>query len=418
MKIAFVSQPFDVVLPPQQNSLGLWVYHVARRLARSHKVIVYTGQGRFRKQNQQWDDGVHYRRMVTGPDKRLLGLLERFWGRGQIRRPLFNSSLAYLGYSLQVATDLRKQQCDIVHILNFSQFVPVIRAFNPNIKIVLHMECEWLSQLDPAIIEPRLKKTDLVIGCSEHITRQTRQAFPQFAGRCQTVYNGVDVDNFMIGKDQINLERNGAKRLLFVGRVSPEKGVHVLLEAFEKVVNHYPEAVLEIAGPPGQLPLDYLMSLSDDKKVAELASFYNGASPRSYFDQLQQQARTLNIANQVNFAGFVPNSQLIDHYGHTDVLINPSFSEAFGISLVEAMACQVPVVATRVGGMVEIVEEDQTGLLVEPGDSSALAAALLRLLASEDLRKAMGEAGRKRAVERFSWERVTKNLLQHYQNIC
>ena len=83
-----------------------------------------------------------------------------------------------------------------MHIINFSQLVPLVRFLNPKAKIVLHMECEWLTQLDPALIGPRLEKTDLIIGCSHFVTDKIRERFPHLADNCQTVHNAVDPDKF------------------------------------------------------------------------------------------------------------------------------------------------------------------------------------------------------------------------------
>ncbi|MEM2915561.1 MAG: glycosyltransferase family 4 protein, partial [Candidatus Bathyarchaeia archaeon] len=213
--------------------------------------------------------------------------------------------------------------------------------------------------------------------------------------------------------------RNGIKRLLFVGRVSPEKGVHVLLEAFQKVISRYPKAQLEIVGPTNvPLNFEWFWSLGLDDKVLRFASSFCHNPKGNYFSFLQKQLISLNIADNVTFTGFVPNSEMIKHYRDVDVVVNPSFSESFGRSLIEAMACEVPVVAARVGGMTEIVENGKTGILVEPGDADALAEAIIRLLSNEDLRKSMGKAARKRVVELYSWERVAEKLLRHYKNIC
>jgi glycosyltransferase involved in cell wall biosynthesis len=81
------------------------------------------------------------------------------------------------------------------------------------------------------------------------------------------------------------------------------------------------------------------------------------------------------------------------------------------------MAAGVPVIATRVGGMTEIVEEGRNGLLVESGNASALAEAILQLLSDDDLRESMGKAGHQRSLEVFSWERIAENLLNQYRNI-
>ena len=231
MKIAFVSQPIDGFSIPPRGSLTGWTYEVARRLARSCQVVVYASARSLRKKVESMD-GVIYRRIPVVPDILWLRLFKRFSGVRNVKRPLFASKLYYLGYALQVARDLRKLPCDIVHVLNFSQLVPIIRAFNPKTKIVLNMRCDWLTQLDATMIERRLKDADLIIGCSEYITERIRRAFPRFAGRCQTVHNGCDVNYFFPENGRSDGNEKGARRLLFVGRVSPEKGAHKVSRTF------------------------------------------------------------------------------------------------------------------------------------------------------------------------------------------
>jgi len=411
MKIAFVSQPLDVVTSPPKNSLAIWTYEVARRLIPSHEVTIYA-KGRFQKQvlNQE---GIEYRYIPIAFDKVILKLLEKIPNLSNVKRPTFASSLYYLGYALQIANDLKKQKFDVVHIHNFSQFVPIIRALNPQIKIVLHMHCEWLTQLEHSLIEKRIKKSDLVIGCSDYITGKIHHLFPQFHKRCKTIYNGVDIEQFCPNDKFTEHSNNEHQKLLFIGRVSPEKGVHVLLEAFPNVVKLYPQAQLEIVGPNLLASKEFLVALSEEDEVANLAVFYGD---RSYYSHLQDYLSP-NIANQVSFIGFVPQSEVVNYYRDADVLINPSFSEAFGMSLVQAMATETPVVATRVGGMTEIVEDGITGKLVERGDASALAEAIIAILSDEDLKKSMGKTGRQQVIERFSWEKIANNTLLAYQNI-
>ncbi len=417
MKIAFVNKPMRI-LPPLQGSMQIWTYEVARRLARYCDVIVYTYSrgSRFRKRSE-CKEGVRYQFIPRSLDGLLLRLTSRLPRSHNVRRPFYASCFNYLGYALQVAKDLRRQQCDIVHILNYSQFVPIIRTFNPKIKIVLNMRCEWLTQLDRKMIEQRLGHVDLIIGCSKYITEKIRRRFPQFARHCQTNYNGVNINHFISTNDHIASKHNGDKRLLFVGRVSPEKGLHVLLDAFKKVVQRYPQAKLVIVGKKSQLASEYLVDLSDNDKVTNLASFFDGRSLYSYSSHLQEQLRSLKIESNVTFTDHIPHEQLANYYTNADVIINPSFSESFGRSLIEAMAFQVPTVASRVGGMAEIVEDGKTGILVEPGNTNAMAQAMLRLLKDEDLRESMGKAGRERAMKLFSWECVTENLLEKYKNI-
>ncbi len=420
MKIAFVCQPLDEVLLAQTNSLGIWTTEVASQLAQSYEVTVYTRH--VKKTGSQkkvvTKDGVRYQQILLTIDQKLINFLKKIWGFlaiFNIKSPLIFSSFYYLFYALQIAADLKKQQCDIVHIHNFSQFVPIIRICNPRIKIVLHMHCEWLNQLNHKIVERRLRQVDLVIGCSDYITKESRRNFPQFAHLFRTIYNGVDIERF-ISKNSDDETRDGrSKRLLFVGRVSPEKGVHVLLEAFQKIAELYPEVQLEIVGAPKAVTYEFVVALSDDPKVLDLASFY----PDGWINYLSQWQNSSSVASKVFFTGSVPHSQLVNYYQKTDIFIFPSvWNEPFGIPIVEAMATGAPVVATRGGAFLEIVAEGKTGLLVERGDASALAEAILHLLQNEDLRKSMGKAGRQRVLEAFSWQRIVQNLSCQYQSIC
>ncbi len=416
MRIAFVNQPFDGVLPPYQNSVGHWTYEVARRLAAAHEVIVYSGSRFDQGENQECDAGIWHTYISPWPDALLQKFTQPFSRLHDVRHPLFVSFLCYLGYGLQVAWNLKIRRCDIAHVYNFSQFVPMIRMVNPRLKIVLHMQCEWLTQLDRKLMEKRLQQVDLIIGCSEYITDRIRQKFPQFAGRCRTIYNGVDADYFVKENGNGRLESGRQRRVLFVGRVSPEKGVHVLLEAFEKVLLRCPQAQLDIVGPQGQLPWEYIGALSEDENISGLAAFYNGKSRHGYASILQERF-TPKLAGQVAFYQYISHRRLLDYYRKADVLINPSLSEAFGMSLVEAMSCQVPVVATRVGGMTEILNDDRAGLLVESGDAAALAEAILSLLGDAKLRQALGTAGRERVEALYSWDKIVKKLSALYEEI-
>jgi glycosyltransferase involved in cell wall biosynthesis len=276
------------------------------------------------------------------------------------------------------------------------------------------MHSELLTQLDHSMIEHRLRKADLILGCSRYITGKIRQSFPSLAGRCQTLYNGVDLATFINDpeKDEKRLE---LKQLLFVSKVSPEKGLHVLVEAFKKVVQKNPCVRLEIVGSLNAWPMRLFIWLSEDSKVQKLASFHRKGS-LSYLDHLKHKLVSLNISNNVTFHGRMQHEQVVKFYQAADVFVLPSFTEAFNMDIIEAMACQVPVVATKVGGNPEIVEDGKTGLLVESGDSRALANAILELLSNEDLRRKMGKIGRKR-VESLSWDSIVTNLLRLYKDM-
>jgi glycosyltransferase involved in cell wall biosynthesis len=113
--------------------------------------------------------------------------------------------------------------------------------------------------------------------------------------------------------------------------------------------------------------------------------------------------------------GFVPHDELLAYYGRAAVVACPSHREGYGVVCAEAMAHGRPVVASAVGGLLDLVVDGETGLLVEPGDIAALRSALERLLGDDALRRRLGVAARERARERLSWEAATEATLAVYE---
>jgi glycosyltransferase involved in cell wall biosynthesis len=333
-------------------------------------------------------------------------------------KPAF-ASLAYnFGYIAWVAWHLRRQRCDIVHVHQFSQYVPVIRALNRAVRIVLHMNCEWLSQLDRRTVRRRTRTADLVLGCSDYISQKIQERFPRLNGKVRTVYNGVHHMRFAPIQADSPARPTAAPRLLFVGRVSPEKGIHVLLGAMRLLVRRYPGMHLDIVGGIGSAPRDYIVDLSDDPRVLGLAQFYDRtAGTGTYIGYLKRMCRD-GLEGNVAFTGAVAYQTVVDHYHRADILVNPSLSESFGMSVTEAMAAEKPVVATRVGGMVNVVDDGRTGILVDAADERGLADAIARLIEDPELRLRMGKAGRERVVRLFSWQQVSRSLAGEYEQLA
>ncbi len=434
MKIAFVMQPINLISTVNRSgSIEIITYELARRLAQNNYVVVYAKKGPYQKEFE-YDQGVEYHRISVPIDEwhvfvsSALNRLERLSGMHTLsnvirqflffrntKRPLFSSRWYYLNYALKVAKALRKERCDIVHIHNFSQLVPIIKAFNPKIKIVLHMHCEWLPQLDRAMIQSRLRHVDLIIGVSDFITKKIQSYFPEFSRRCRTLLNGGDVHSRSQEDNNGNEHKeNKVTKLLNVGRVSPEKGIHVLLDAFKIVLNYYPQAQLEIVGWIGTLPIEYLIVLSDDQMTLDLKSYYAGGQ---YFSYLQSKL-SLREKNHVSFISWVPHKLVLNYYQDAAVYLSASIcNEAGNMPVIEAMASGIPVVSSRSGGIIESVVDGETGFLVERGDATGLAMAIIRLLSDEKLRKKMGKAAYKRAIEIFSWEQAAELLSLFYKEI-
>jgi glycosyltransferase involved in cell wall biosynthesis len=158
-------------------------------------------------------------------------------------------------------------------------------------------------------------------------------------------------------------------RFVCVGRLSPEKGQAGLLEAFARVASDHPDVELILVGDGPDL------------------------------DLLERRANTLGIAGQVTFAGRLGEKDALDQIAHSDVLVLPSFMEGLPIVLMEAMAIGTSVIATRVAGIPELVEDGKNGLLFTPSDWSALADCMRRLGKDPEMRTKLAREGRK-AIER------------------
>ncbi|HVN56639.1 MAG TPA: glycosyltransferase family 4 protein [Anaerolineaceae bacterium] len=407
MKIAFVSQPLDSVSKLSSNSIGIWTTEVARRLAAVNDVIVYA-RGKEWKAKREHEGKLIFEFKPAASHRTLRRISSRAAWLSTHKRPFFASPLYHFEYALQVALDIRQRNCNVIHIQNISQFVPIIRALNPRAKIALHMHCEWLTQLDREMIAKRLRKVDLILGCSDYITQTIQRQFPEYAAICQTIYNGVDTRLFSSPISRVNHAQTD--KLLMVGRVSPEKGTHTLVEAYVRIAPRYPQLKLEVVGSIGVIPVDYIVKLSDDPTVRGLERFYQG----NYFETLKKMIPK-ELHERIHFQGYIGHDLLVPHYQSADILVNPSLSESFGMSLIEAMSCGVPVVATRVGGMVDVVEEGKTGFLVPPDAPQDLAQAISDLMSNPALREEMGRAGKIRANDLFSWENIVSQLLLGYE---
>ena len=127
------------------------------------------------------------------------------------------------------------------------------------------------------------------------------------------------------------------------------------------------------------------------------------------------RAEQLNISENVHFVGKQAN--IADYLGVSDVFLLPSELESFGLAALEALACEVPVIATRIGGIPEVVTDGETGLLSDVGDTSKMSEDVLRLLADEEMRRAFGERGRELAVLRYGSDKIIPQYINFYESV-
>jgi glycosyltransferase involved in cell wall biosynthesis len=419
-RIAIVCQPWDNVASQSDNSIVVIAYQLARHLASDWHVTIYGRRGSGLKRCEIDDNIIEFKRFkVFHKPQALIERLLSFLACYTKRRINYMLSIRYhLFYALRVALSIRALKCDVVLVHNFLQFASVIKLFNPTATICLSMHCEWLTQFATAANERRLRAIDLITGCSDYITEGIKTRFPTIAARCHTVHDGVDTDRFCPASDVPALN-GGPARLLYVGRLSPEKGVHVLIQAFKILAENRPTLQLDLVGGAYTQRYLYLAPDPNDQAIASLEPFYGKQLSDMVRRQLILRGRSYAVDLAAEAAGDerivfhdpVPQTETIDFYRRATVLVFPSvWNEPSGLPTFESQACGLPVVSTYSGGIPEYVEDRRTGILVARGDAKELAMAISRVIDDPALARAMGEAGRQRVLERFTWEASARHL--------
>jgi phosphatidylinositol alpha-mannosyltransferase len=206
-----------------------------------------------------------------------------------------------------------------------------------------------------------------------------------FPGDYTIIPNGVDLDRFTDAEPFEHL-RDGTINILFVGRFEERKGLIHLLKAYHRLRKRHVDARLLVIG--------------------------SGPKAREY-----RRYVGLRQIRDVEFLGRVPDDDKARYFASADIFAAPATGqESFGIVLLEAMAAGVPIVASDIHGYKNVVQRGVQGLLVEPRNHRALAAALYKLAGDEELRHRMGEEGRQRAPD-YSWDRVTERIVDYYHEV-
>lgn len=234
-----------------------------------------------------------------------------------------------------------------------------------------------------------LKESNQVITVSKRLQKEAKKIYRDV--RIQTVYNGFDPERFQRG-DQVKARKRlglptDKKICLFIGNLYPVKGLSYLLQAFSKVAEQTDQARLVLVG--------------DGKLLSSL----------------QREANSLGIDSVVSFMGRRPYDEIPTWLQSADVMVLSSLSEGLPSILLESMACGRPMVATDVGGIAEILEDGQTGILVPPKNADQLAEALIRLMVNQpDQLHRMGEKAYQ-ASQAFTWAKHAKKMVSIYRQV-
>jgi spore coat protein SA len=392
MKSLAIVVPELLPVPPVKGgAVEHWVHEVAGRLNTQKLNITILS----RPSGVQGEGEIQYIAIPwTRLEKAFYWLKERVTWRNPLRYLAKIQNVA--SYGLRVARQV--SGFDVVVIHNEPNLLLFLRK-SPNQKLILHMHNAHLTHAVFRWLYRRaLCKADLVICVSAYIKNSAIQFFPEHAHKFEVLFNATDSEVFKpygeLAKQEIkniiNFE-NDKTYLLYVGRLTPEKGVHVLIEAFVQLVQKMPNARLIIAG----------------------SSFFEGAAKTAYQQSLIVLAKPANHA--ILFTGFIAHEKLKYLYSAADLVIFPSiWQEPFGLVVLEAMASGTCLVASKVGGVPEVIQDGVNGILVEANNPSALTQSLLSILNDAERKSQIEQAARQKIERTYTWNQLVlkfENLL-------
>ncbi|WP_282941146.1 glycosyltransferase family 4 protein [Paenibacillus sp. RC67] len=376
--IAIVSPGSFVIPSAESSSVELVIEQVAKRLTQEVGPVVF---GKITKgyPRKEVIDGVRYVRV---------------------------GATSQQSYIRQVARKLVHYRPQVIQVENRPRFVRHLRRMFPKARLwlVLH-SLTFVSKphIGKAELRACLAAADRIIVNSEFIKEQMILMVPKTRRKLIVNHLGVDMDSFVsrwsyegLSEREEMLQRlglTGKKIILYVGRLIEIKGVHHLLQAMPQIAAQVPDAMLLVIG----------------------SAHYGSDRVTEYVQDLYQLGNAM--PQHVRFIPYVPHTEISSWYRLADVLVVPSDNkEAFGLVNVEAMAAGVPVVATRAGGMKEIIEHGETGYLIDvPLLSKELSLWICTLLTDDDLSQKMGGASINRVKERFTWDHTALRWLDVYR---
>lgn len=408
MRIGFLSQEY----PPDTGwgGIGTYVYNMAHGLAESgHHVDVITRavtkdgmveeghEGRLRVY-RVWPK--HYALL----NSRSLKLYARF--HHVLNRPL---GWGYGAYKRLQALS-QEQPFDMIEVADhnadgfvFALFRHFKRTYATPLVVKIHVPMLYYHQLNNLkvtldirilnMLERQvLALADAITSPSQKMAEIATNLWKLSQRNIEIVPNPIDDDFFVPGTSAPLVPHI----VLFVGRLDPQKGVEVLLDAFFRVRQQVPDACLHVVG--------------DD------AILWENGRAKSYQAELLQRCQDIGIQDAVRFLGKIARDQLPQLYQQSTVCVIPSKFENFPTVCLEAMACGKPVVASRCGGIPEMIRDGEDGWLVPPENAIAFSEALVNVLKNPSSAAIFGQNARKRIESHYAKRIISQQTVEYYMN--
>ena len=269
-------------------------------------------------------------------------------------------------------------------ILSLIYRIPVVVSLHGEITNSMPYACA----AERLLMRLVLKRACYVTACSASLLEAAVKFAPGIRDRSGFIHNGISIDGYSLQEDRRNEDSRKGRYILTIANLWWYKGVDILLMAMQSIYGKGYDVGLVVAG--------------------------NGAGA-SEIDKLRALSRLLRVDDKVVFKGRVNDEQKKELLRNCEFFVLPSRLEPFGIVNLEAMTFGKAIVATRSGGIPEIVKDGINGILVEPYDDKALADGIMRLLDDRELRATLGRNGRKMIEDpKFSWDNVTGKYMEVY----
>lgn len=326
--------------------------------------------------------------LITGRYSRTLPRTETRNGFTIVRVGLGVAADKFL-YPILAALHVRRFRPDVIHA-NMESYAGIALIFArytaPYAKRILTLQS---GDLD----DPRKQRNVFIrlFWKSMHRTPHVLTAISSFlaargdrlrAGMSKTLLtpNGVDLSHVPTASVRV------PQRVVCVARLNWAKGLDYLLEAWPAVLTNFPKATLRFVG--------------DGEKRQEM----------------EKRIAELGIGDSISFAGKVTHDVVLKEMSEAEVFVCPSLAEGLGIVFIEAQACGLPTIGTRVGGIPDIIEHEKTGLLIEPKNSEQISAAIMRVLGDRAFAAQLVENA-KESVHTFEWDKVMQTIDEVYRRV-
>ena len=245
------------------------------------------------------------------------------------------------------------------------------------------------SKVKKRIIEKNLKSYTAIASTSYCMAEETKKYLENKNRKIYITPFGVDTKKFK----NLNIEKNKNELVIGIVKTLTENyGIEYLIRAIKELEN--------------------TLDIENYKKIRLL--IYGKGELKNKLEALTKE---LQIEDKVIFKGYISNEDVPKALNEMDIFVVPSINESFGVAAVEAMACEIPVIASSVGGLKEVVVDNETGYLVSKKNCKEIADKLKKLILDKELRISLGKAGRKRVLENYNWDSNVEYMIKIYEEI-